>query len=87
MPVRSRTDPAHPPADRQNREPPVPAELAAALQAAPQAAQLFAALPPSHRNQYGAWVGGASKPQTRLDRAQRAIGMILARAAATRADP
>ncbi|MBE8524988.1 YdeI/OmpD-associated family protein [Amycolatopsis sp. H6(2020)] len=51
----------------------LPAELADALAAAPDAAALFEALPPSHRREYVQWVAEAKKPETRVSRAKKAI--------------
>ncbi|QKV79087.1 YdeI/OmpD-associated family protein [Amycolatopsis sp. Hca4] len=51
----------------------LPAELADALAAAPDAAVLFEALPPSHRREYVQWVAEAKKPETRVSRAGKAI--------------
>jgi uncharacterized protein YdeI (YjbR/CyaY-like superfamily) len=47
----------------------VPEELAAA----PDAAAVFEALPPSHRREYVQWVAEAKNPETRLSRAEKAV--------------
>jgi uncharacterized protein YdeI (YjbR/CyaY-like superfamily) len=64
---------------------PVPAELAAALERAPDAGAVFAGLPPSHRWEYVRWVGEAVKPETRQPRAGKAVERL--RAYAARVDP
>lgn len=56
----------------------IPEELQTALDAAPDAAKAFAALPPSHRREYAEWVADAKKPQTRARRAERAVEQIRA---------
>ena len=65
--------------DRDAREVAVPAELAAALARDPAAEAAFAGLAPSHRQEYADWVGGAKKEETRLSRAEKAVGMVLER--------
>ncbi len=57
---------------------PVPAELVAALDAAPDAGAVFAGLPPSHRWEYVRWVGEAVHPQTRQRRAGKAVERLRA---------
>lgn len=59
----------------------LPAELAEALAVAPQAHVLFQALPPSHQREYSRWVGEAKRPTTRQQRAEKAVAMLLAKAA------
>ena len=56
----------------------IPPELEAALRRHPRAAELFSALPPSHRQQYMRWVADAKDPDTRLSRAQKTVEMIEA---------
>ncbi|WP_103339851.1 YdeI/OmpD-associated family protein [Amycolatopsis sp. CA-126428] len=56
----------------------LPAELAAALAAAPDAAALFEALPPSHRREYVRWVAEAKKLETRVSRAEKAVSRLRA---------
>jgi uncharacterized protein YdeI (YjbR/CyaY-like superfamily) len=51
----------------------VPEELAAALTTDPDAAALFAALPPSHQREYTKWVAEAKKPETRVSRAGKTV--------------
>lgn len=58
----------------------VPSELGAVLRKDPRIAVLFAALPPSHRRAWAAYVGEAKQPETRLRRANRASAGIRARA-------
>lgn len=57
--------------------PEVPAELAEALEASPQAKALFERMPPSHRREHAAHVAEAKKPETRRRRAEAAIPMIM----------
>jgi len=47
------------------REVELPADLAAALDADPEARKGFDALAPSHRKEYARWVGEAKRPETR----------------------
>jgi len=54
----------------------LPAELADALAAAPDAAALFEALPPSHRREYVQWVAEAKKPGTRASRAEKTVARL-----------
>jgi uncharacterized protein YdeI (YjbR/CyaY-like superfamily) len=54
----------------------LPEELAAALAAAPDAAALFEALPPSHRREYVQWVAEAKKPATRVSRAEKTVARL-----------
>lgn len=56
----------------------LPGELADALGAAPDAAALFEALPPSHRREYVQWVAEAKKPETRVSRAEKTIARLRA---------
>ncbi len=55
------------------KTPIVPADIQAALGAAPDAGSRFAALPPSHKAEYLTWIEEAKKPDTR---ARRIAGMI-----------
>jgi uncharacterized protein YdeI (YjbR/CyaY-like superfamily) len=50
-----------------------PEDVAAALDAAPDAKARFERLPPSHRQEYLKWVQEAKKPETR---ARRVRGMV-----------
>jgi uncharacterized protein YdeI (YjbR/CyaY-like superfamily) len=54
----------------------LPPELADALAAAPDAAALFAALPPSHQREYPKWVTEAKKPETRVSRAGKTVARL-----------
>ncbi|MFH1465044.1 MAG: YdeI/OmpD-associated family protein [Pseudomonadota bacterium] len=54
----------------------LPPELDARLQAAPEAAAAFAALPPSHRRQYVGWITQAKREPTRLRRLDEAIARL-----------
>jgi hypothetical protein len=54
----------------------LPAELAAALTDAPQAAAAFERLSFTHRKEYARWVAEAKREQTRLDRAAKAVSML-----------
>ncbi|PAT34140.1 YdeI/OmpD-associated family protein [Vandammella animalimorsus] len=62
----------------------LPAELAEALAAAPQAHALFLALPASHQREYGHWISEAKRPQTRQQRAGKALAMLLAKSQASK---
>lgn len=55
-----------------------PAELSAALDAAPAARGAYDALPPSHRAEYDRWIAEAVKPETRARRAQQAVERLMA---------
>ena len=55
---------------------PFPAELAAALDADPTVKSIFERMPPSHQREYAGYVAEAKKPETRVRRAQKAVGMI-----------
>jgi hypothetical protein len=54
----------------------VPAELEAALAAAPEAKEAFDALSYTHRREYAEWVSGAKRAETRRARVERAVGML-----------
>jgi uncharacterized protein YdeI (YjbR/CyaY-like superfamily) len=56
---------------------PVPEELQATLDAAPELRAAFAALTPGRRKSYIFHVSGAKQAKTRIARAQRCIPMIL----------
>jgi hypothetical protein len=58
----------------------LPAELRAVLDGDPEAARLFAALPPAHRRAWVAYVAEAKRADTRQRRAARATEGIRARA-------
>lgn len=62
--------------DEAPREVEVPSELADALAAAPDAAQIYEGLSYTHRKEYARWVGEAKKAQTRTDRAAKAVTML-----------
>jgi Bacteriocin-protection, YdeI or OmpD-Associated/Domain of unknown function (DUF1905) len=62
--------------DDQPRTVDVPAELRAALDAAPVASSAFEGLSYTHRKEYCRWVGDAKREQTRMDRAARAVTML-----------
>ncbi len=63
--------------DRDDRE--LPAELLAALKAAPEAAERFEQLAPSHRREYVRWVGEARRDDTRQRRAAQTVMRLLER--------
>jgi uncharacterized protein YdeI (YjbR/CyaY-like superfamily) len=65
-------------ADNGERSIEVPDDLAAALDAAPPAADTFAKLAPSHRKEYVRWVTEAKKAETRASRIAKAVEMVLA---------
>jgi uncharacterized protein YdeI (YjbR/CyaY-like superfamily) len=61
--------------DRDDRE--LPAELLAALRAAPDAAERFEQLAPSHRREYVRWVAEARRDDTRQRRAAQTVMRLL----------
>ena len=63
----------------------VPAELAAAFAAEPDAGLAFEALSYSHSREYAEWVAAAKRPATRERRAAQAVERILAKSARFRA--
>ena len=64
--------------DDEERTVEVPDELVEAVQANPEAARRFAAMPYTHRKEYAEWVGSAKKPETRRRRVEKAVTMIVA---------
>jgi len=58
----------------------VPVELQALFDDDPDLARDFEAMAPSHRRAWAAYVGGAVRPETRRNRASKAIDGIRARA-------
>lgn len=58
----------------------LPVELASALEKAPEAKAVFEKLPPSHKKEYVRWISEAKKPETRIDRAEKAIVAMLEKA-------
>jgi Bacteriocin-protection, YdeI or OmpD-Associated/Domain of unknown function (DUF1905) len=58
------------------REVEVPAELDAALEAAPAARKAFDVLSYTHRKEYASWVAEAKREETRLTRAEKAAAML-----------
>lgn len=63
--------------DTEERTVELPAELAAALRDAPEAAARYTDLSFTHRREYAQWVGEAKKQDTRDRRAARAIERLL----------
>ena len=55
----------------------IPEELSEALRANETAERIFAALPPSHRNEYLRWIGEAKRAETRRRRAAKAAEMMV----------
>ena len=55
----------------------IPAELSEALRVNETAERIFAALPPSHRNEYMRWIGEAKRAETRRRRAAKAAEMMV----------
>jgi len=53
-----------------------PDDLAAALEAHPDAGVAHRKLPPSHRREYLEWINEAKRPETRRRRIDKAIGML-----------
>jgi uncharacterized protein YdeI (YjbR/CyaY-like superfamily) len=64
--------------DAAPREVEVPAALAAALAADPQAGASFERMAFSHRKEYARWVAEAKREETRQRRVQQAVEMIRA---------
>jgi hypothetical protein len=64
--------------DAAPREVEVPAALAEALAADPEAGALFGRMAFTHRKEYARWVAEAKKEETRLRRVQQAVEMIRA---------
>jgi hypothetical protein len=64
--------------DAAPREVEVPAALAAALAADPQASASFGRMAFTHRKEYARWVAEAKAEETRQRRVQQALGMIRA---------
>ncbi len=65
--------------DTAPREVEVPAALAAALAADPQAKAVFDGMAFTHRKEYARWVAEAKRDETRERRVQQAVEMIRAR--------
>ena len=63
--------------DPTNRVPPVPDDVAAALDAIDTARARFEALPPSHRRELLLWIADAVKPETRARRIARALARVM----------
>jgi hypothetical protein len=57
----------------------IPPELQAALDQDTTLAKTFATLAPSHKREFAEWIASAKKPETRAQRATKAVPMILAR--------
>ena len=55
----------------------IPEELSEALRANETAERIFAALPPSRRNEYMRWIGEAKRAETRRRRATKAAEMMV----------
>ena len=55
----------------------IPEELAEALMENETAEKIFAALPPSHRNEYLRWISEAKQAETRRRRAVKAVEMMV----------
>ena len=64
--------------DEAPREVDVPADLAAALAADPQATASFERMTFTHRKEYARWVAEAKRDETRQRRAAQAVEMIKA---------
>jgi bifunctional DNA-binding transcriptional regulator/antitoxin component of YhaV-PrlF toxin-antitoxin module len=62
--------------DDQPREVELPRELAAALDAAPDAREAYEGLSYTHRREYAEWVGGAKREETRQRRLEKAVSML-----------
>ena len=53
-----------------------PDDLAAALDANPEAGAAYRKLPSSHRREYLEWINDAKRPETRRRRIDKAIRML-----------
>jgi hypothetical protein len=62
--------------DEEPRVVEVPADLAAALNAAPDARDLFDRLSYTHRREYAEWIAEAKREETRRSRIERAVAML-----------
>jgi len=62
--------------DEQPRQVEVPDELAASLEAHPDARRVYEELSFTHRREYARWVAGAVNAKTRARRAGRAVEML-----------
>jgi uncharacterized protein YdeI (YjbR/CyaY-like superfamily) len=58
---------------RAKKEPPVPADLTAALKKDRNAARTFAEFSPSHRKEYIEWITEAKRPETRAQRLAKTL--------------
>jgi hypothetical protein len=65
--------------DRSERVLTVPPELESVLSKNKEAALAFKSLSYSHRKEFAEWVGSAKREETRLARAEKAIGMVIAK--------
>lgn len=63
--------------DPSNRVPPVPDDLAEALEILTGARARFDAWPPSHRREILLWIAEAVRPETRSRRIARAVARIM----------
>ena len=57
----------------------IPADLATAFDAAPEAAAFFAGLSQTNKLLYALWIGEAKKPETRSARVAKAVVMLSER--------
>ena len=55
----------------------IPIELSDALSENKAAERIFAALPPSHQNEYLRWISEAKRAETRCRRATKAAEMMV----------
>lgn len=65
--------------DDEPREVAVPADLAAALDAAPEAAAYFHGLSYTNRRSFTTWIEDAKKPETRQARVEKAVQLLRAK--------
>lgn len=65
--------------DTEPRSVEVPADLQAALAKKPAAAKDFATFSYSHKKEFVDWITSAKRPETRADRVEKTIAMILAK--------
>jgi hypothetical protein len=65
--------------DRSERIVIIPIELKKPLATDKKVAAAFAALSYSHRKEFAEWIAAAKKEETRLSRAAKSVGMVLAK--------
>jgi uncharacterized protein YdeI (YjbR/CyaY-like superfamily) len=72
--------PAHGKSRSATRTVEIPADLDQALRANAAAQAIFQGLPPSHQRKYVEWIEEAKKEDTRRNRIQKTLAMLLEKA-------